>query len=83
VVVGGAVLTAALLQVAGDRYLKRVTARIPGEVDDVVLRGVHPALYLTVTVVGVFVGIDLFDLAETDAATFEAAAPRSSRSSGW
>ncbi|SFR93407.1 Mechanosensitive ion channel [Halomicrobium zhouii] len=73
VVVGGAVLTAALLQIAGDRYLKRVTARIPGEVDDVVLRGVHPALYLTVAIGGVFVGVDLFDLAETDAATLEAA----------
>jgi len=72
-VVGGSILTAALLQVAGDRYLKRITARIPGEVDDVVLRGVHPALYLTVAIGGVFAGLDLFDLAETQTETLRAA----------
>lgn len=69
IVVGGSVLTAALLQVAGDRYLKRITAQIPGEVDDIVLRGFHPALYLTVGLVGAFVGINLFDLATAEIET--------------
>lgn len=69
VVVGGSVLVAMLLQFVGDRYIRRVTARIPGEVDDVVLRGVHPALYLTVGFVGAFVGVTLFDLATEQAAT--------------
>lgn len=72
-VVGGSLLVAVLIQVVGDRYVKRITAAIPGEVDDVVLRGIHPALYLTVAVAGAYVGATLFDPAPETAATLRAA----------
>jgi small-conductance mechanosensitive channel len=45
---------ARLTQVGGDVLIRRVTRRIPGEVDDVVLRGVHPAGYVTVVLVGAY-----------------------------
>jgi small-conductance mechanosensitive channel len=45
---------ARLVQVGGDFLIRRVTRRIPGEVDDVVLRGIHPAGYVTVVLVGAY-----------------------------
>jgi small-conductance mechanosensitive channel len=45
---------ARLVQVGGDRAIARITRRIDGEVDDIVLRGVHPAGYLTVVLVGAY-----------------------------
>ena len=45
---------ARLVQVGGDFLIRRVTHRIPGEVDDVVLRGLHPAGYVTVVLVGAY-----------------------------
>jgi len=45
---------ARLTQVGGDVLIRRVTRRIDGEVDDVVLRGVHPAGYVTVVLVGAY-----------------------------
>jgi small-conductance mechanosensitive channel len=45
---------ARLVQVGGDRAISRITRRIDGEVDDIVLRGVHPAGYLTVVLVGAY-----------------------------
>jgi small-conductance mechanosensitive channel len=45
---------ARLTQVGGDVLIRRVTRRIDGEVDDIVLRGVHPAGYVTVVLVGAY-----------------------------
>jgi hypothetical protein len=45
---------ARLVQVGGDRLISRVTRRIDGEVDDIVLRGIHPAGYVTVVLVGAY-----------------------------
>jgi small-conductance mechanosensitive channel len=45
---------ARLIQVGGDVLIRRVTRRIDGEVDDIVLRGVHPAGYVTVVLVGAY-----------------------------
>ena len=45
---------ARLVQVGGDRVIARVTRRIDGEVDDIVLRGIHPAGYVTVVLVGAY-----------------------------
>jgi small-conductance mechanosensitive channel len=53
---------ARLVQVGGDAALRRLTARIPGRVDDIVLNGVHPPLYLTVLFVGVYLGTLSFDI---------------------
>ncbi|MDS0278542.1 mechanosensitive ion channel family protein [Halomicroarcula sp. S1AR25-4] len=61
-----------LVRVVGDRYLKRVTARIDGEVDDIVLRGVHSALYVTLSVAGVYVGTQVYDVSPDLAVPLEA-----------
>ncbi|MFB6171684.1 MAG: mechanosensitive ion channel family protein [Haloarculaceae archaeon] len=56
-------LAARVVQVGGDWLVRRVTRRIDGEYDDIVLTAVHPALYVTVVVVGLYlatVPLDLF-----------------------
>ena len=45
---------ARLIQVGGDVLIRRVTRRIDGEVDDIVLKGIHPAGYVTVVLVGAY-----------------------------
>ena len=51
------------VRVVGDRFIKRVTARIDGEVDDIVLRGIHSATYVTLSIAGVYVGTQVYDIA--------------------
>ena len=63
VLVGGGLLLAAAVNVFGDRFVSRVTDRIDGEVDDIVLRTVHTGLYLTLAVAGVYAGTRLYKLA--------------------
>jgi len=58
-VVGCSVLAAKLIQVGGDVLIRRVTRRVPGEIDDAVFGSVHPALYVTVVLVGVYLGVEL------------------------
>ena len=53
-IVGVSLGVARLIQVGGDVAIRRVTRRIDGEVDDIVLRGVHPAGYVTVVLVGAY-----------------------------
>lgn len=57
VLVGGSVVAAAVIHAAGDLLLRRVTARIPGEVDDVVLGNAHLAVWVTVLVAGPYLGL--------------------------
>lgn len=51
---GVSLAAARLIQVGGDVLIARLTSHIEGRVDDVVLRTVHPALYVTVVVAGVY-----------------------------
>ncbi|WP_415380023.1 hypothetical protein [Halosimplex sp. TS25] len=52
VVVSTSLLSAWLIRVGGDVAIKRITRRIPGDVDAVIFRSVHPAVYVTVVLVG-------------------------------
>lgn len=56
------VVAAWIVQVGGDALIRRVTARIDGDVDDVVLRTVHPALYLTLLLLGAYIARDALAL---------------------
>ncbi|MFB6191978.1 MAG: mechanosensitive ion channel family protein [Haloarculaceae archaeon] len=56
-------VTAKLIQVGGDRVLRRLTKRIPGEVDDIVFGSIHPPLYVTVFVVGQLLAIEQLGIA--------------------
>lgn len=58
-VVGLSVLGARVIQVGGDVLIRRLTRHIPGDVDAAVLRSVHPALYVTVVLVGANLGVAL------------------------
>ncbi len=49
----GAIVLSAVVQVGGDRVLKRLTARIPGDVDDVVFGYVHLGVWVTILIGGV------------------------------
>ena len=60
------------VRAVGDRYLKRVTSRIDGEVDDIVLKGVHSALYVTLAVAGAYVGTRVYDISPGLAVPLEA-----------
>lgn len=53
-VVVASFVVARVIQVGGDAAVTRVTARIEGEVDDVVLGTLHPPLYLSVVVIGLY-----------------------------
>ncbi|MBX0287847.1 mechanosensitive ion channel family protein [Halomicroarcula sp. F28] len=70
------VVTSLLLSVAvrelGDRYLKRLTDRIDGDVDEIVFGGVHTALYLTVGLAGAYVGTQVYDISPGIAVPLEA-----------
>ena len=70
------VLTSLGLAVAvrelGDRYLKRLTDRIDGDVDEIVFGGVHTALYLTVGLAGAYVGTQVYDISPDIAVPLEA-----------
>lgn len=62
VILGVSLLVAFVLQRAGDRAIAKITAVIPGEVDDIVLQGIHPALYLSVMIAGIFGGVVFYDI---------------------
>lgn len=55
--VAGAVLTAGIVQIGGDVLLRRLTNRIPGEVDDIVFGYVHLGLWVTILVGGISLGL--------------------------
>jgi len=70
------IATSVLLAVAvrglGDRYLKRLTDLIDGDVDEIVFSGVHTALYLTVGLAGAYVGTQVYDISPGIAVPLEA-----------
>ena len=53
------VLVAWVIQVGGDVLIRRVTRRVPGDVDSAVFGSIHPPLYVTVVLVGAYLGIEL------------------------
>ncbi|WP_459191170.1 mechanosensitive ion channel family protein [Halosimplex sp. J119] len=59
VVVGVSLLSARLIQVGGDLAIRRLTRQIPGDVDSIVFRSVHPALYVSVVIAGLYLGVRL------------------------
>jgi len=52
-----------LIQVGGDAVITRLTDRIEGEVDDVVLETLHPPLYVSVLLGGAYLAVRILDLA--------------------
>lgn len=62
VVAGCSLLLAKVIEVGGDAAIRRVTRRIPGDVDKVVFRTLHPPLYITVAAVGMVAGFTLYDV---------------------
>ncbi len=67
----GVVLAVAVREL-GDRYLTRLTDHIDGDVDDIVLGGVHTAVYLTVGLAGAYVGTQVYDVSPGIAVPLEA-----------
>jgi small-conductance mechanosensitive channel len=53
-VVVASLVAARIVQVGGDAVVRRLTATIEGELDDVVLRTVHPAIYVSVVLAGLY-----------------------------
>ena len=72
VLVASGLVLAALVNVLGDRYMRRVTDRIDGEVDDIVLRAVHTGLYLTLSVGGLYAGTQVYEVSPDVAVPLEA-----------
>lgn len=62
-VVGCSLVLAVLVQVGGDALIRRLTRTIPGDVDKVIFRSIHPPLYVTVVLAGVFVAVRLLEVA--------------------
>jgi len=58
-VVGLSLLVARVIQVGGDVAIRRLTRTIPGDVDRVIFRSVHPALYVSVLAAGGYLGTRL------------------------
>lgn len=49
--------SAFVVNAAGDVLIRRLTRRIPGEVDDVVLETVHPATWVSMLLIGSYLGV--------------------------
>ncbi len=64
VVVGCSLLVAVLIQVGGDLVIRRLTTRIPGDIDAIILHSLHPPLYVTVVLVGGLLGLEMLAVFE-------------------
>ena len=56
--VGGAIVASTVVHLGGDVLLRRLTRRIPGEIDDVVFGYVHLGLWVTILLGGTSMGLD-------------------------
>jgi len=70
--VGGSLVVAWLVRVGGDVVVRRVTRRIDGDVDDVVFETLHPPIYISVVLLGVFAAVRALGLAPGMTATLRA-----------
>ncbi|MFC6974548.1 hypothetical protein ACFQL1_07415 [Halomicroarcula sp. GCM10025709] len=68
----GFLALAALVHTLGDRFVRQVTTRIDGDVDDIVLRSLHTALYVSLGLVGAYVATDFYDISPGIAVPLEA-----------
>lgn len=59
--VGGAIITSILVQIGGDIVLRRLTRRIPGDVDDIFFGYVHLSLWVTILIGGIALGLERLD----------------------
>lgn len=67
VVLGGSIAAAWLVRVGGDVLIRRLTRRIDGDVDDAVFATLHPPLYVSVLIGGIYLAAALvWDLAALD-----------------
>lgn len=57
VAIVASVAVAFVIQKGGDPLIARVTSRIEGEIDDIVLGMLHPPLYVTVVLLGLYVSL--------------------------
>ncbi len=83
VLVGSGVALALVIRVLGDRLIRRVTPHIEGDVDDIVFRGIHTAVYVTVGLGGAYAGAQIYDIRPAIAVSLEAGTLSWSSSSGW
>ncbi|MFB6165245.1 MAG: mechanosensitive ion channel family protein [Haloarculaceae archaeon] len=58
----GSLAVAWVVRVGGDAVIRRLTVRIEGDVDDVVLTTVHPPIYLTVVAGGAYLAVHALGL---------------------
>lgn len=72
VVVVGSVLAAVVIHVGGDVVIRRFTRRVEGEIDDIVLGGIHPPLYVSAVLLGAYLARDALSLDERLAFGIEA-----------
>ncbi|MCU4718494.1 mechanosensitive ion channel family protein [Halapricum hydrolyticum] len=66
------VLLAKAIQVGGDVLIRRVTRRIPTDVDDVIFETIHPPLYATVVLTGGYLAVLVLGMAPDVNAQVEA-----------
>lgn len=72
IIVIAAVFVAGLIQVGGDRLIKRATARIKGDIDDIIFTSIHPPLYVSAILLGALLARDVLSLGENVAFAIEA-----------
>jgi len=72
VLVGSGVVLALVIRVLGDRLLRQITPHIEGDVDDIVFRGIHTAVYVTVGLGGAYAGAQIYDIRPAIAVSLEA-----------
>lgn len=61
-IVIGLVLAAVAIQVGGGALIRRLTDRIEGDVDDIILQSIHPPLYISVVLLGAYLARDALSL---------------------
>jgi small-conductance mechanosensitive channel len=72
ILIGGGVALALGIRVFGDRLLRQVTPRIEGDIDDIVFRGIHTAMYVTVGLGGAYAAAQIYDVRPAVAVSLEA-----------
>lgn len=72
IIVLASVIAAAIIQIGGDRLIKRITARIEGDIDDIIFHSIHPPLYISAILLGALLARDVLSLGQSLEFTIEA-----------